>query len=85
MSDNYKQVRKNIYNSLMIKNNLSAIMGAKRIKQSELMRLCNLSYETVHRLFHEKSKGIEFETLDKLCWALECTPNDILVYTEDKK
>lgn len=72
------------YNILMIKNNLSTLLGAKRISRAELARMCELSYDTVFRVYSEKSKGIEFETLDKLCWALECTPNDIFPYIEDK-
>lgn len=68
----------------MIRNNLSEIMGRKRINISELCRMSKLSYDTVYKLFHDKKKGIEFATLDKLCWALECTPNELFEYVEDK-
>lgn len=69
----------------MISNNLSTIMGSKRIKKSELARVSGLSYDTILNLYNDMNKGIEFDTLDKLCWALECTPNDILVYTHTQK
>ena len=68
----------------MIHNNLSTLMGAKRISIAEVSRIAGVRYETVHKLYHDKNKGIEFATLDKLCWALECTPNDILMYIPDK-
>lgn len=58
-------------------------MGSKRINIAELCRMSNLSYDTVFKLFHAKSKGIEFQTLNKLCWALECTPNDISPYSPE--
>ena len=61
----------------MIKNNLSTIMGSKRINKAELARMSGLSYDTVLNLYNDVNVGIEFDTLDKLCWALECTPNDI--------
>ena len=67
----------------MIKNNLSMIMGAKRINIMELSKMSNLHYQTVYALYHDRSKGVEFETLNKLCWALECSPNDIFQYIED--
>ena len=55
-------------------------MGAKRIRIAEIARITGLSNDTISNLYHDKNKGIEFETLDKLCWALECTPNDIFTY-----
>ncbi|WP_101773825.1 helix-turn-helix domain-containing protein, partial [Peptostreptococcus faecalis] len=32
-----------------------------------------------------KSKGIRFETLDKICDFLECTPGDILEHRKEEK
>ena len=81
---NINDILNNCYNPHMIRNNLSEIMGRKRINCAELSRISKISYETVHRLYHEKSKGIEFSTLNKLCWALECTPSEIFEYIEDK-
>lgn len=69
----------------MIQNNLSTIMGKKRISIAEVSRIAGVRYETIHRLYHDKNKGIEFATLDKLCWALQCTPSEIFEYIEDKK
>lgn len=68
----------------MIVNNLSIVMGKKRISIAELARLAGLKYSTVDNLYHDKTKSIGFETLDKLCYALECTPNDLLTYVENK-
>ncbi len=68
----------------MIKNNLSVIMGAKRLKIADVCKIAGLDYKTVSRLYYDKNKGIEFETLDKLCFALDCTPNDILLYSPNK-
>lgn len=59
-------------------------MGEKRIKMSELSKMTGLTYETVFRLYHNKSQGVEFDTLNKICWALECDVVDILSYVPDK-
>lgn len=68
----------------MIKNKLSTIMGEKRIKMSELSRLTGLAYQTIFRLYHNETQSIDFYTLSKICWALECDVVDILNYAPDK-
>ncbi len=68
----------------MIHNNLSTIMGAKRLSIAEVARTADIRYETLHKIYHDKTKSIDFRILDKLCWALECTPNDIFTYIPDK-
>lgn len=70
------------YNKNMIKNNLSRILGEQRLKMSDLCRISGLSRSAVERLYHDKTGGIDFDTLDKLCKALECTPNDLFEYIE---
>lgn len=67
----------------MIKHNLSTLMGMKKIKASELSRLTGLNYRTISNLYYEKTKGIDFDTLNKLCWALECNANELFEYVAD--
>lgn len=67
----------------MIRNKLSEILGRKRMMQTELSRLSGISYGAVKLLYKDKTKGIDFDTLNKLCNALECTPNDLLEFTPD--
>ncbi len=68
----------------MIKNKLSEILGKKRINKAELSRLSGVSYSSVKKIYYNKTKGIEFETLNKLCNFLECTPNDLFEFTPDE-
>lgn len=67
----------------MIKNRLSTIMGCKRIKPHEIVTLTGISRKTLYNIYNDKTKGIEFETLNKLCFALDCTPNDLFRYEPD--
>lgn len=53
----------------MIKNRLSTIMGYKRIKPHEIVTLTGISRKTLYNIYNDKTKGIEFETLNKLCFA----------------
>ena len=64
----------------MIKNNISTIIGMRKMTVAETARLAGVSYNTVYNLYHDQTAGIEFATLDKLCYVLECSPNDLLRY-----
>ena len=67
----------------MITNKLSEILGRKRMMQTELSRLSGISYATIKNIYQDKTNGMDFDTLNKLCNALECTPNDILEFIPD--
>ena len=67
----------------MINSNLSALLGSKRIKMSELARKAGINKNTVLNLYHNRSTRIEFEVLNKICNILECSPSDILHHTPD--
>ena len=69
----------------MIKNNLSKLMGEKRIRISEIQRLTGLSESTIRRVYYDTTKNISYETINKLCEALECNTQDLLEYIPDKK
>ena len=67
----------------MIKNNVSILIGMRRMTIAETAKLAGVSYNTIYALYHDKTAGIEFETLNKLCFVLVCTPNDLFKYIED--
>ncbi|MDO5436602.1 MAG: helix-turn-helix domain-containing protein [bacterium] len=69
----------------MIINKLSEIIGRERIRRTELAKWSGVSLSTIHRLYYDQTKGIDFETLDRLCEALQCTPNDLFQYIPNKK
>lgn len=69
----------------MIKNRLSTVTGNKRMKPQEIVTLTGISRKTIYNIYNDKTKGIEFDTLDKLCFALDCTPNDLFRYIPDDK
>ncbi len=68
----------------MIKNKLSEIMGIRRLNMAEVARLAGLTHVTVFRIYHNKTKTIELETLDKLCGALNCRIQDIFEHIPNK-
>lgn len=60
-------------------NNFSEILGRQRKTISEISRNIGLSRSTLTKLYYEKSKAINFDTLKKLCTELNVTPNDLLI------
>lgn len=67
----------------MIENNISTLIGKRRMTVAETARLAKLKYTTVQNLYNDKTKGIDFITMDKLCFALDCTPGDLFTYIPD--
>ena len=55
----------------------------RRMTVAETAKLAGVSYNTIYALYHDKTAGIEFETLNKLCFVFDCTPNDLFKYIED--
>ncbi|MBV9927751.1 MAG: helix-turn-helix transcriptional regulator [Acidobacteria bacterium] len=43
----------------------------------------NLSEMTLRNIRDEKTKGIDLKTLYLLCKEFNCTPNDLIVLTEE--
>lgn len=66
-----------------IRNHLSREMGARRVSIKALAEEAGLAYGTVFALYHDQASRIEFETLNKLCRALDCKISDLLEYTPD--
>ncbi|HBG49710.1 MAG TPA: Cro/Cl family transcriptional regulator [Cyanobacteria bacterium UBA9971] len=67
----------------MLKNNLSELMGRKKIKITELHRLTGLGRPTLTKIYYEKTNYISFDTIEKLCKALECNTQELLEYIPD--
>jgi putative transcriptional regulator len=48
-----------------------------------LAKESGVAHNTLARLRHDQAKGIEFDTLAKICVVLECAPGDLLVKVPD--
>lgn len=67
----------------MIENNISTMIGYRKMDIAEVAKIAQLSYNTVYNLYYDKTKGIDFDTLNKLCFALNCSISDLLKYIPD--
>lgn len=63
----------------MIKNRLPQFMAEKRIRSiSQLAKSVELDRRTLTAIYDEKNKGIEYDTLIKLCTFFNCEIGDLL-------
>ena len=69
---------------IMIRIKLSEVMGRLRIKQSELIRRTGIRPGTINNLYHDRTKRIEVEQLNRICEVLNCQPGDIFEYVPDE-
>lgn len=67
----------------MINNKLSEILGRKRIRMSELQKMTGLSQTAIINLYYNKTKSVNFDTINKICNALECNTQELFEHTPD--
>lgn len=68
----------------MIKVRLSELMGIHKVKSfSALEKNTGITRKTLTKLYDGEGKGIEYDTLDKLCDFFNCNVGDLL--THEKK
>jgi putative transcriptional regulator len=66
----------------MISCHLSTILGAKRLKVSDVCRGTGIARATLDRYYYDKVNSFDREVLSKLCDFLEVKPSDLLVLVE---
>lgn len=55
-------------------------MKARNITTYTLIQKYNINPRTINNLKH--NKGINTDTLERLCKILECTPNDVIEFVD---
>jgi putative transcriptional regulator len=60
--------------------NLDVMLAKRKMRSRELAERIGISEVNVSLLKSGKVRGIRFETLEKLCEALECQPGDLLEF-----
>lgn len=64
----------------MIKNNLSRILGEKRLTRAWLARETGIRPSTISDLYNDFSERISFEQLERICEVLDCNVSDLFEY-----
>ncbi|MBS1549499.1 MAG: helix-turn-helix transcriptional regulator [Bacteroidetes bacterium] len=64
--------------------NLDVMMAKRKMSLNELSEKVGLTLSNLSILKTGKAKAIRFSTLEAICKALNCTPGDIIEYTDDE-
>jgi len=63
--------------------NLDVMLARRKMRSKELAERIGITEQNVSLLKSGKVKGVRFETLERICAALDCQPGDILEYRPD--
>ena len=59
---------------------VDVVLAQRKMKAKELAKELGATEGQLSKLRNGHMSGIKFETLDKLCQILDCTPGDLLDY-----
>lgn len=60
--------------------NLDVMLAKRKMRSKELAEIVGITEQNISLLKSGKVKGVRFDTLERICAALECQPGDILEY-----
>ena len=64
----------------MIQVRLSEVMAKKDWRLTDLAKELDMTIANLSNIKNGHSKAIRFDTLEKLCKALDCQPGDLITY-----
>ena len=59
---------------------LDVMLAKRKVRARDLAAAIGVAEQNVSLLRSGKVKGVRFETLEKICAALDCQPGDLLEY-----
>ena len=65
----------------MIKTNLAVLLAERGLKIADVYKATGISKTTLMAISENSGKGIQYDTMDKLCSFLEVEPKDFFVYS----
>ena len=67
----------------MIYLNLKRLLKESKQSKYWLVKQLESNYTVINNMLDNKTTGIKFETISKLCKIFNCTPNDLFISKED--
>ena len=63
-----------------MKNNISKIFGERLLSIAEVAEASGISRSTLTAIYYRKTKGIQFDTIEKLCDYLQLPMSELFEY-----
>ena len=67
----------------MIKLNALELLEKQGKTKYWLYKQLGMSYQNFNKMIHNETKSIRYENIETMCLLLNCTPNELLVITEE--
>lgn len=64
---------------------LREFLDGASLTQTDAQRLTGLAYSTINEMCNNRTRRIDFDTIDVLCSALDCSVADIIEYVSDER
>lgn len=75
----------NLNNYGQIEIRLKEIMDEKQISRNALARAINTRFEVINKWYHGHVEKIDADVLARICFVLNCSPGDLIVYHTEEK
>lgn len=59
---------------------LDVMLARRKMRSRELAEIVGITEQNISLFKSGKVKGLRFETLERICAALDCQPGDLLEY-----
>lgn len=67
----------------MIKSNLAVLLAERKMRVADLVKETSINKSTLYKLYNDESVRIDFETIDKICLALNVEVGDLLLFRKE--
>ena len=64
---------------------LKEIMEKRGITRNALARATNTRFEVINKWYQGHVENLDTDVLARICYILDCTPGDIVIYTVSKE
>ena len=68
---------------LMIKLDVLRILKAQGKTKYWLYKQLGMSYQNFNKMVNNQTRSVSYENIEAMCLLLNCTPNDLLVISEE--
>ena len=67
----------------MVKLDILRLLEERGKTKYWLYKQLGMSYQNFSKMVNNQTKSIRYENIETMCLLLNCTPNDLLVITEE--
>lgn len=64
--------------------NLDVVLAQRKMRSKELAARVGITEQNISLLKSGRVRGVRFETLEKICEALDCQPGELLEWKPDQ-